>query len=187
MEFLAFLQDKEFFSDEDCVIIDAAFNSITIDKGVPGQEVDKHSDMVIFIESGLLRTFYYKDGKDITHFFFDENYFVAPVDTIYWGEKAAYQWESVEPSKLKAIKFIDLMAIEERFPRISRVILDFSIQMNHLLSMKLNLVQFQTASDRYNLFLEMYPNLNNRVSLGDTASFLGVTQQTLSVIRGQKR
>ena len=48
------------------------------------------------------------------------------------------------------------------------------------------MIKFQKASDRYDLFLEMYPNLANRVALGDIASYLAVTQQTLSAIRSKK-
>ena len=85
------------------------------------------------------------------------------------------------------IPYTDFLKLEEQFPRLSRLVLEFTFQMLDIFSQKLNLLQFQTAYDRYKLFLEMYPNLQNRVSLGSTASFLGITQQTLSVIRGKKK
>lgn len=51
---------------------------------------------------------------------------------------------------------------------------------------KLYAIKFQTAQERYQLLLENYPQIILRVSLGHIASLLGITQQTLSVIRAGK-
>ncbi|MEO1586830.1 MAG: hypothetical protein AAFS00_06085, partial [Bacteroidota bacterium] len=80
----------------------------------------------------------------------------------------------------------DFMTLGEQYPKLIRLALEFSVQLLDLFSQKLNLLQFQTAADKYSIFLDMYPNLNNRVSLGDVASFLSITQQTLSVVRSKK-
>lgn len=187
MELLQFLQSKQFFSEEDCVLIDKAFDMETIPKGTVIQKVNQYSNRMLFIESGLLRIFYTDDGKDITHFFFEENYFVAPILSIYQNTPERYEWEAVESCQVRVIQYEEFLMLEERFPKITRLLLDFTIHMLDLFSQKLNLLQFQTAYDRYHLFMEMYPSLHNRVALGDIASFLGVTQQTLSVVRGKKK
>ncbi|MEM7511567.1 MAG: Crp/Fnr family transcriptional regulator [Bacteroidota bacterium] len=187
MELLEFLKQKELFTEDECVTIDEAFEREVVSKGTVIQKVSKYSKKLLFIESGLLRTFYVKEGKDITHFFFDENYFIAPVNSIYFNKSEIYEWEAIETCIVRVIPFEEFLLLGERFPRLIRIILDFSIQMLDLFSQKLNLLQFQTAADRYSIFLQMYPNLINRVSLGDTASFLGLTQQTLSVIRSKKK
>ena len=51
------------------------------------------------------------------------------------------------------------------------------------LSDRLYAIKFQTAQERYELLLKNYPQILLRVPLGHVASFLGITQQTLSVIR----
>ncbi|MEM6347207.1 MAG: Crp/Fnr family transcriptional regulator [Bacteroidota bacterium] len=187
MELLSFLQYKRLFSEEECITIDSAFERETIPKGEVIHRVNRYSKKLLFIETGLLRVFYLKDGKDITHFYFEENFFLAPVNSIYYNKAERYEWEAVEACQVKVILFEDFLTLGERFPRLIRITLDFSLQMMDLFSQKLNLLQFQTAYDRYHFFLEMYPNLHNRVSLGSIASFLGVTQQTLSVIRSRKK
>jgi len=187
MNLHSFLKQKRLFTEEECTIIEEAFKKETIPKDTVIHIVNKYSRRVLFIESGLLRTYYLKDGKDITHFFFDENYFVAPINSIFYNKSERYVWEALEVCKVKVILYDDFMMLTEQFPKLSRLLLDFTIHMLDLFSQKLDLIQFQTAYDRYNTFLEMYPNLQNRVSLGSTASFLGITQQTLSVIRGQKK
>ncbi|MEL6731968.1 MAG: hypothetical protein AAFY70_15515 [Bacteroidota bacterium] len=186
MELLSFLKSKKHFTDEECVTIDAAFDKIVIPKGTIIQSVNRYSKRLLFIESGLFRIFYNEDGKDITHFFFDENYFIAPINSIYFNKSELYEWETLEKCNVKIIQYEDFMTLGEQYPKLIRLALEFSVQLLDLFSQKLNLLQFQTAADKYSIFLDMYPNLNNRVSLGDVASFLGITQQTLSVVRSKK-
>ena len=187
MNLTAYLKDQGLFTSQECTTIAQAFQTEIIPKGETIQEMNKYFQRVLFIESGLLRTFYYQDGKDITHFFFDENYFIAPVNSNLYNKTERYQWEALETCRVRVIPYEDFLALEERYPKLNRLIIEFLINMLDLFSQKLNLLQFQSAHDKYKSFLTMYPNLSNRVSLGSTASFLGITQQTLSVIRAKKR
>ncbi|MEO0899877.1 MAG: cyclic nucleotide-binding domain-containing protein [Bacteroidota bacterium] len=187
MDLISYLKSKKLFTEEECMSIDAAFDRAIIPKGTVIQKVNRYAKRLLFIEAGLFRIYYVEDGKDITHFFFDENYFIAPINSIYYNKSERYEWETVEECRVKIIQYEDFLKLGEQNPKLIRIVLDFSIQMLDLFSQKLNLLQFQTAADRYNIFLDMYPNLSNRVSLGSVASFLGITQQTLSVIRSKKR
>jgi CRP-like cAMP-binding protein len=47
-------------------------------------------------------------------------------------------------------------------------------------------LKFQTAEDKYNALLAKNPTILQRVSLGHIASYLGITQETLSRIRAGK-
>ena len=187
MDLLAYLTNKKTLTPEVCTSIDAAFQSEVIPKGDIIQKVNRFSERLLFIESGLVRVFFLKEGKDITHFFFDENYFIAPINSIFYNKSERYEWEALETCQVKTIRYEDFLILGEQYPKLINIALEFSMQLLDLFSHKLNLLQFEKAPDRYQQFLEMYPNLNNRVSLGDTASFLGITQQTLSVIRAQTK
>ena len=48
---------------------------------------------------------------------------------------------------------------------------------------KLNAIQFQTARERYDYMISEFPDISRRVPLGYIASYLGMTQETLSRIR----
>ncbi|MEM9986699.1 MAG: hypothetical protein AAF804_16530 [Bacteroidota bacterium] len=187
MDLYAFLKSQNLFSEEECVSIDAAFDRAVIPKGTVIQTVNRYSKRLLFIESGLFRVYYLEDGKDITHFFFDENYFLAPIRSIYYNESELYEWETLETCTIKIIQFDEFQKLGEQYPKLIHIVLDFTIKMLDLFSQKLNLLKFQTALDKYHVFLDMYPNLTNRVSLGNVASFLGITQSTLSVVRSQKK
>jgi len=188
MQLPSFLRQKDFFSEEECEAIAGAFVSEVIPKGTVITSFGQYAQKILFLESGLIRTFFLNDGKDITHFFFDEDCFMAPIMSIInRGQAERYQWEALEACKVSVIPFEVFLELEDSYPRLSRLTLEFSFYLLDLFSQKLNMLQFQSAAERYDSFLEMYPNLTNRVSLGDTASFLGITQQTLSVIRGKKK
>ncbi|MFY8165710.1 MAG: Crp/Fnr family transcriptional regulator, partial [Sediminibacterium sp.] len=47
-------------------------------------------------------------------------------------------------------------------------------------------IQFHSAEERYNALMKESPNLLQRVSLKHIASYLGITQVSLSRIRGIK-
>jgi len=186
MELLSFLTYKRLFTEEACRSIDGAFTRTIIPAGTVIQRADGYTEKVLFVEQGLLRTFYLKDGKDVTHFFWDENSLIAPINSLFNDDSEPYGWESIESCQVRTIQYRDFLLIEKQFPNLTRFALDFALQTMHMYSQKLDLLQFQTAYERYQLFLKMYPNLQNRVSLGSTASFLGVSQQTLSVIRAKQ-
>jgi CRP-like cAMP-binding protein len=47
-------------------------------------------------------------------------------------------------------------------------------------------IKFQSAEERYKALIKEYPSIQQRTSLGHIASYLGITQETLSRIRSSK-
>ena len=77
MELISYLLRHIKLNNAECEAIDEAFNKQTFAKGTILAHPDNHHQNVYFIEKGLLRAFYNLDGKDITHYFFDENNFLV--------------------------------------------------------------------------------------------------------------
>ncbi len=99
------------------------------------------------------------------------------------GEPDQYYLQALEDSKIYALTNDDLMFLfenfheMEKFGRISMSI--YYIQ----LAEKLESYQFTTARDKYNHFCKVYSSILNRLPLGMIASYIGITQETLSRIR----
>lgn len=186
MKLLSYIQGRVKLGDNDYDIINRAFKSETYPKGTLIIRPNNYSQKVFFIESGLLRTFYYKNEKDITQFFFDENKFTAPLNSIFYNQPEPYGWETLETSVVRTILYRDLTPLMDRFPVFYQFFFNVSIEMLNLFALKLESLQFHNAQERYNKMMEMYPEIILRVPLGHIASYLGITQQTLSVIRGKK-
>jgi CRP-like cAMP-binding protein len=147
---------------------------------------ENRSDKLIFIESGLIRLYYQKDDKDITFLFIGENSFSMPIDSIIYNQPSKYGWQVVEDCTLRTISYKEFEKLLIKIPAFESITREVLFEGLKMISDKLYALQFQTAEQRYQYMMEIYPNILLRVPLGHIASYLGITQQTLSVIRGKK-
>jgi len=140
-----------------------------------------------FIEKGALRFYYIdKEGKDITHWFLFENDFVTELESFLFKRESDYFIEALEDTVLYSMTFESYQKLSSTFPEIDKlwnVILTKGVID---LGEKAKDLQFRDAKTRYDKLLEKHPNILQRVSLGHIASYLGITQPSLSRIRKQK-
>lgn len=147
-------------------------------------EPNSYLKHIYFIESGFTRVFYYKNRKDITHYFFGENTFSTGIESVFYQKPSLFGFQALAPCRIKILPFTPIRELANK-----------SITMNHIIQKILldNLIsfskrfynsQFETAHERYESLLKDNPSLLQNASLGHIASYLGVSQQTLSVIRG---
>jgi CRP-like cAMP-binding protein len=142
---------------------------------------------IYFIEKGLVRWYYHnEDGKEITDSFAAENSFVTAFDSFFQRKPSRYFIELLEDSIVYSMNYADLEESFERIHEIQQVsrmilieILEQSLDKNAAL-------QFRNSYQRYDFITEKHPDLLQRVSLGHIASYLGITQETLSRIRARK-
>lgn len=186
MELLAYIKSKVNLSQDDCAEIDDAFKTESYSEGAQLIKPGSFSSKVFFIEKGLIRTFYYKDEREITQFFFDEGSFTAPLDSIFHNKSETYGWEAVENTTVKVVQYNKLEALFSKIPAFQQLFFYVAMDMINVFALKLESLQFQTAEQRYQSMMEMYPEILLRAPLGQIASYLGITQQTLSVIRAKK-
>lgn len=163
--------------------VDKIFDYQEVKKGTVLFKEGSKSQQVFFFEKGLARMFYQKDGKDITHFFFSEDMFCLSTQNIFLKERHFQNIEILEDSVLRVANFEVIENYLEVIPQINRLIFKEFSNYIQMLNHKIYGLQFQTAEERYLHLLIQHPKILQRVSLGHIASYLGITQQTLSVIR----
>lgn len=142
---------------------------------------------VYFIEKGIARTFYYRDGKDITYWLAAENEFVGAMGSFFSRKPSNKQVETLEDCILWVFnyhKLEKLCASAHEFEHMGRAFANYGIT---LLEEKFDNSHFLSARQRYAILLEKNPTVLTRVPLGMIASYLGVTQETLSRIRSDYR
>jgi CRP/FNR family transcriptional regulator, anaerobic regulatory protein len=150
-------------------------------------KADEVCDKLYFIESGLVRWFYYSaDGKDVTDSFGGENSFITAFDSFFQRKPSRYYIELLEDSTVYSMTYDDLESAFENFPEIERVGRLILIQILEQTLDKNAALQFNNARQRYEFITKKHPDLLQRVSLGHIASYLGITQETLSRIRAKK-
>ncbi|MBT2622648.1 Crp/Fnr family transcriptional regulator [Chryseobacterium sp. ISL-6] len=144
-------------------------------------EAGKIFNQVVFILKGILRICYYNNkGEEITKYFIDENHLLSnPLK----GEPMTEYIQAVTDCKL-------IIFFPQDWNELSNTIVGWEIIANKIfqkglmekLDRRSSLVA-EDATTRYLTFLEKFPTLANRVPLSYIASYLGITQQSLSRIR----
>ena len=157
----------------------------TIEKGKLLSEQNHYNRNIYFVEEGMLRMFYYENGKDITTNFYSEGKITANIDTLFKKEPTVYNIEALEKSEIVTCnyqKLENLCSVSLTAVNFSRYILgNLMIQM----SKRISSLQFMTAKEKYAQLLEENPNIILRAPLGMIASYLGISQETLSRIRSE--
>jgi len=147
---------------------------------------DNSSKQIYFIEQGIARVFYAKKDKDVTLYFLPENKIGLPVDSIFFNQVCKFGMEALTETQVAT------MAYEhwENFAKQNTALQQFSQQLmiNYIKNAtdRIYNIKFQTPKERYDTLLSEFPSIFLQVSLGHIASYLGITQETLSRLRAKK-
>jgi CRP-like cAMP-binding protein len=140
---------------------------------------------VFLIEKGIARAFYHKDGKDITAHFAIESGTITAIDSFIQRKRSRYNIELLEDSEVISISHQAMHQLLEEKPHYEKYIRLFLEQIYIDLAERIEDLLFHTAKERYNKLMKNTPNLIQRIHLKHIASFIGITQETLSRIRKQ--
>ena len=140
---------------------------------------------IYFVESGFTRVFYHKNNKDITHYFCEPATFSTGIDSVFHGKSSLFGFQALSNSRVTLLPFGPIQVLAERNIVVNKMIQNVMLDSLISFSNRFYHTQFQTAAERYKSLLVENPELLQNASLGHIASYLGISQQTLSVIRGQ--
>lgn len=187
MDFKSYLKELAHFSEEEIVYILSQFQEEKISKNQIILREGKTCKKLYFLQKGLGRSFYINEqGKEITQWFFGDGKFMTSFESLIQEKPSFYFIEVLEDSIVYSISKQKIDLLFEKYHKMERLGRMATTEMLSKVVTKLNAIQFQKAKDRYKYMLAEYPNIANRVPLGHIASYLGMTQETLSRIRKQK-
>jgi hypothetical protein len=97
-----------------------------------------------------------------------------------------YYIDAIENTNVFCLHINDLVFLLGNFPEMERYSrLSMGTTFGHLME-RITSLRFTTAKEKYEHFCSTYPDIHARIPLGMTASYLGITQETLSRIRAEK-
>lgn len=143
------------------------------------------SNQIYFIQSGLLRQFYYKNGKDLTEHFAEENTVLMSVESFILREPTYLITEALEPSKVFGIPYEPLMAFVLKYVDFAMLYMKMTEYIMVGIQRKIESMRLETSSERYQRFVNERPELVTRVSLANIASYLLMSPETLSRVRAE--
>ena len=144
------------------------------------------SDRLYFVETGLVRGYYLKDGREVTSWFMREGDFLMSIASFYTRQPTQEYVELLETSTLWSITYLQLQQLYRQFPEFNVVGRLLTEKYYVLSELRTQNLRMQTAPERYQQLLADFPDIFGRVPLKYIASHLGISPETLSRLRGQR-
>jgi len=173
-------------NDEDTALILSYATKRHLKKGEALLKDDEICRAFYLVEKGYLRNYTNKDGLPINLNFTFEGGFTTNLKSIYSHQVSGVIIEAGEEA---SVCVFDLNIVVNKRDIHPQVMLFIRRLMAHMLLQAeehINFYKMYTPTERYHYIEENNPQLLQRVSLSQIASYLGVTRETLSRIRAKK-
>lgn len=160
---------------------------IEIKKGEYLIQEGKTSKKIAYIDQGLFRIFYLKEGIQINTCFCKENSITSSFESFVNSTPSKESIQAIENSTLVTLSKHHLSKLYQLSPTwqsLSRLLTEKECLR---LSSRANSLGFESAKEKYENLLTFHPQIIQRVSIQNIASYLGVTRETLSRIRSKIR
>jgi CRP-like cAMP-binding protein len=185
-KFTAYLQSITELSEIARQDVQESIVTLTLEKKQRLLRQGQVCNYLCFVEAGLLRQFYHDGEKEVTDYFAFENKLASGIGSLFSRKPGKKIIEALEPSTLLAISHQHLQQLFLKHHDVERVGRIIAIDAFVKLEERIYSLQFHSAKRRYDDLLTNNPTVLQRVPLGQIASYLGITQVTLSRIRGQQ-
>lgn len=182
----AFILTITELSEESWEILCDCFTEVIYQKGDWLLREGQVCKSVFYINEGFCKSFYIHEGKAINTAFYFENEFATNVKSLINASPSDYfiqACEHLKAAKLDKARLLDAYKKSPQIETFGRKVLELMIakQEEHADSFKI-----LTPKERYALLLARQPDFLQRVSLSQTASYLGISRETLSRLRAKK-
>lgn len=160
---------------------------VAIGKNQNLQEIGQKCRTIYFVIEGLARIYYLKDGIEVTEYFAFENDLIIRAESLFRDKPSAKAIQALENTIFIGIPSEALFSLFDQYPDIERLFRKIIEQAYVHTVNRMEAIQFHSAEERYAQLLEEKPSLIQRISLKHIASYLGITQVSLSRIRAAFR
>lgn len=137
-----------------------------------------------YVKRGIVRSYTRNDkGEEETLMISMENTFITSVGSFFGRIPSYLSIEVCEDASLYAISHDQFHQAIESSPEIKDLALKYALRWTDMMGRHIIEIKGYTAKERYLNMIKKYPTILERVNLIHLASYLGITQQSLSRIR----
>lgn len=185
-ELLAFLNSIYPLSDKLTEYLSANLKTKNLSKKDFLLKIGHTSKDICFINKGLLRCFYLIEDKEVSSWFMKEGDVILSVES-FFNQTVSYEAiQALEDCTLYYITHDELQFIYRNFMEfnfVGRVVLQryYTLSEQRLYSMRM-----QKAPERYKYLMKHHSDLILRVPSKFLASYLGITEVSLSNLKKEK-
>ena len=167
-------------------IIEQLFERHTIGPNDFFLETGEVCRYVGFVTTGLLRYYVLDDGEEHTYDFATEHTFVCNYESFLPQIPSTRFIQALEATTLLRIRYDNLQKLYETLQhgqQFGRLVAE---QLFVVTLQKLTSFYRETADERYDNFLRLFPGVAERVPQYVVASYVGIKPQSLSRLRAQR-
>ena len=140
-----------------------------------------------FVSKGCLRLFFVNEkGIEQTIQFALENWWIADYTSFSSQKPSGFYIQAVEKSEVLALDFVSQEEMLNRFPQMERYFRLVHQRAHAATQFRIKFLYSLSKEEFYNHFNKLYPEFVQRIPQYLLASFLGLTPEYLSEIRGRK-
>ena len=137
-----------------------------------------------FVKQGLMRSFFYdENANEITTEFFEEGALIISFDSFNNQIPSKENIRAIEDTELMVISYERQKQLYDSVPVWNRICKELADVKGSEMMERTGRFQTMNATKRYRKFCEEYPNILQKATLGNIASYLGIDIATLSRIR----
>lgn len=141
---------------------------------------------LVFVAEGILRVFVVTPEGEVVKNFVEPNDFFADLECIEKDQPAVVNLATVTGATLLTLSKVDSGRLTKAFPPWEHMMREGAMQAMYEMVRKQEFLRIGDSADQYRHFAQHFPNLIQQVPLKYVASYLRVTQSSLSRIRKQR-
>lgn len=163
---------------------DLGLTNKTAKKGDIFLKEGQRCDHLYYIINGFARVYYLDlEGNEVTHWFSAKDSMITSPFSYVKRETNILYFEALEDTELLLISSTQIEKLIHHLPELCEAFRHINAEFAMVLSRRIMSVHTETAEDRYLKLMKEHPLLFQKAKLSHIASYLGITQQSLSRIR----
>ncbi len=171
-------------NQEQIDLISKKAKALDLGKDAYFSEAGKIARQFGFLMKGVIRVCSIDDeGKELTKYFIEEESILTDLNSFDNKAPATVYLQAITECKIIAFSKQDWEELKNAIPELDNIVNKIISKLMFQKVRRLSALVSEDGSTRYLNFLELYPNLVNRIPLSYIASYLGITQSSLSRIR----
>ena len=184
-DFIEFCQNVSPLDHVSVERLSSCLTAKQISKGETILHAGQYCRHFYFLRKGLVKLSTYHESREFIMHFFSEGMLCTVPDSVLRGSPSNYDLITLEDTRITILSYDDLEVICSESHQAETFFRKFLGRACANMMQRINEMLTENASERYTLFLKQHPDLVQRLSLGDIAAYLGITQVSLSRIRAQ--
>jgi CRP/FNR family cyclic AMP-dependent transcriptional regulator len=168
-------------------LVNSCFKPIKAKRGELLVRKGNIARQVYFVIQGCLRVFLIgEDGNEWTRFLIFEGRMGTAFPSYILREPSMAAVQSLEPSELLALSYEDRQLLLRTIPGLERY-MRIGLEQDYIASIqRIESLIMLDAKSRYNQLLDAHPELIQRLPARIIADYLGISQETLSRLKGKR-